>query len=289
MGTDARAGSSGGRKDESPAGDAVAGAEQAGREAADSRAFGALVTGGLITYGGVHLVIAWLFLQVAWSTAGSANRPITAMSRTVAGQVVLWAAALGMAILVLWRVAQTLLRPGGSNTRQRVVSSVTRLFEAVVYALIAVSAVQAALTRGRKGSVQGEGRSEQSLGATLLAHVWGRVIVMAIAVAFLALAIELFRSAITRSFADDLVSTAPRAVLWAGAAGTFTKGVAVVIISGLLAWAAVTYAPAKTGGLEAMIRTLRSQPFGPALLTLMAAGLALFGVYCFAWSAHARR
>ena len=288
MGTNRHASDRSGRG-ATPADEVSAEAAQAGREAADSPAFGVLVTAGLIAYGGVHVVIAWLFLQVAWASPANSDRgPITALSQTTIGQVLLWAAAVGMAVLVIWRLAQTVLRPVGRG-RRRAASTATRVFEAAIYALIAVSAAQAALTRGRSGSVQGEGRSEQSLGAALLAHTWGRVIVMVIAVAFLALGIELFRSAVTRSFADDLDQSTPRAILWAGAVGTAVKGVAVVIVSGLLAWAAITYEPAKTGGLEAMIQTLRGQPFGPALLTVMGAGLALFGVYCFAWSAHARR
>lgn len=71
--------------------------------------------------------------------------------------------------------------------------------------------------------------------------------------------------------------------------GTLVKGVAVIIISGPPGWAAVSYAPAKTGGLGAMIQTLRSRTLGPAPLTFMAAGLALFGAYRFGRSAHARR
>jgi hypothetical protein len=299
MATDAGAGRSDGRSAASsgphddgsgPVGRVSDEAEQAGREAADSPVFGALVTAGLIIYGGVHLVIAWLFLQVAWSIGdGSDDRPITAMSRTVVGQVVLWAAAVGMGVLVLWRVAQVVLRPTEDDRRQAHRKSAVWLFEAAIYTLIAISAVQAALTHGRQGSVQGEGASEQSLGAALLAHGWGRGIVVAIGVALFALGVQLFRSAVTGSFASDLHEGAGRPVLWAGAVGTFVKGIALVIIAGLLVWGAVSYDPTKTAGLEALIRTLRDEPFGPALLTVMGGGLALFGLYCFAWSAHARR
>lgn len=261
-------------------------ARRTGRKAVGSATSGTLIAIGLVVYGGVHLVIAWLFVQVAFGEPG--ERPITAMSQTVLGQVVLWAAACGMAILALWRIAQALLGSDEQGGAKRVLATATRLFEAAVYALIATNAVQAALTRGRKGSVQGEGRSEQSLGAVLLSHLWGRVIVMSIAVALLALGVELFRSALTRSFAEDLDESAPRSVLWAGAVGTGVKAVVVVIIAGLLAWSVVTYDPSKTGGVEAMIQTLRSQPFGPALLTLMGAGLAMFGIYCFGWARHLR-
>jgi hypothetical protein len=299
VGADARTGRSDGHSADSgasrddgsgPVGRVSGEAEQAGREAADSPVFGALVTAGLIVYGGVHLVIAWLFLQVAWSSGdGSGDRPIAAMSRTLVGQVVLWAAAVGMGVLVVWRVAQVVLRPTADDRRQAHRKAAVWLFEAAIYTMIAISAVQAALTRGRQGSVQGEGASERSLGAALLAHGWGRAIVVVIGVALCALGLQLFRSAVTGAFAGDLLEGASRPVLWAGAVGTFVKGIALVIIAGLLVWAAVSFDPAKTAGLEALLQTLRQEPFGPALLTVLGGGLALFGVYCFAWSAHARR
>ena len=44
--------------------------------------------------------------------------------------------------------------------------------------------------------------------------------------------------------------------------------------------AAVQFDPSAPVGLDAGIRTLADQPFGPGLLLLLAAGLAVFAVYC---------
>ncbi len=43
--------------------------------------------------------------------------------------------------------------------------------------------------------------------------------------------------------------------------------------------AAVTYKPAKAGGIDKALLTLRNQPFGEFLLFLAALGLVIFGVY----------
>jgi hypothetical protein len=43
--------------------------------------------------------------------------------------------------------------------------------------------------------------------------------------------------------------------------------------------AAVGYQPAKAGGIDKALLTLRSQPFGEFLLIFAALGLAIFGVY----------
>jgi hypothetical protein len=43
--------------------------------------------------------------------------------------------------------------------------------------------------------------------------------------------------------------------------------------------AAVTHQPAKSGGIDRALLTLRDQPFGPVLLLVAALGLLIFGVY----------
>jgi sulfite exporter TauE/SafE len=43
--------------------------------------------------------------------------------------------------------------------------------------------------------------------------------------------------------------------------------------------AAVTYQPAKAGGIDKALLTLRNQPFGEVLLILAALGLIVFGIY----------
>ena len=43
--------------------------------------------------------------------------------------------------------------------------------------------------------------------------------------------------------------------------------------------AAVTYQPAKAGGIDKALLTLRNQPFGDFLLILAALGLITFGIY----------
>jgi hypothetical protein len=259
------------------------------RRAKRSPTFGWLIAGGLVAYGGVHLVIAWLFVQVAWtSAADSDNRPIMAMSRTAIGQVALWAAAVGMAMIVIWRVLQVISGQGDKEGAARFLAATIRLFEATIYVLIAISAVQAALTRGRQGSIQGEGQEEQSLGTAMMQHAWSRIALGVIAIALLALGVQLLRSALTRSFTQDLAEDAPRTAVAIGAIGTFFKGIAVAVVALLIGWAVITYDPSKTAGIEAMIETLREAWYGQVLLTGIAAGLACYGVYCFTWSVHAK-
>ena len=43
--------------------------------------------------------------------------------------------------------------------------------------------------------------------------------------------------------------------------------------------AAVTHSPAKSGGIDKALLTLRDRPFGPLLLLAAALGLVVFGIY----------
>jgi type IV secretory pathway VirB2 component (pilin) len=66
-----------------------------------------------------------------------------------------------------------------------------------------------------------------------------------------------------------------------GQAGYVAKGVAFGIVGVLFVEAASTHDPARSRGLDAALRTLLDQPYGPVLLILVAIGFAAFGLYCF--------
>ena len=68
--------------------------------------------------------------------------------------------------------------------------------------------------------------------------------------------------------------------------GYIVKGAAFAIVGGLFGWAGITYDPEKAGGLDDALRTVNRAPFGAGLLTLMAFGLACFGICLFAWARH---
>ena len=65
-----------------------------------------------------------------------------------------------------------------------------------------------------------------------------------------------------------------------GTAGWTALGVAGATAGVLLVGAAIRFDRTAPVGLDAGIRALAQQPFGPVLLLLLAAGLAVFAVYC---------
>jgi hypothetical protein len=74
---------------------------------------------------------------------------------------------------------------------------------------------------------------------------------------------------------------ARRATVRTGQVGFIAKGVSVALIGALVVVAAVRFRPEEASGLDAGLRALAAQPFGPYLLTVVALGLAVYGVFCF--------
>ena len=95
----------------------------------------------------------------------------------------------------------------------------------------------------------------------------------------------------TEKFMENLdvrgsIGEAGRAYRIVGKLGYIAKGIAFCIVGGLFVAAAVTHEAKKSGGLDDALHTVLQQPFGPFLLILIAAGIACYGLFCFARARH---
>jgi hypothetical protein len=269
------------------ASDAADGARDASDQLSHTRGYRVLVTVGLVSYGVVHLLIAWIALRIAWGGGGNASQQgaLSTLAKTGAGPVLLAVVALGMLTLALWQVVEAVFGHGrvaqqhdeARRTRRRL-SSAGR---AVVYLVLGISAVRLVLGAGSSGN------QEQGLTSKLMRVPVGRVLVVVVALAILVVGIVLVVRGLKQKFTEDLTGDQTRPTLVLGTAGFVSKGVALGVVAGLFAWAAITYDPKKAGGLDAALHTIGSQPLGSVLLTVLALGFAAFGLYCFVWSRNA--
>jgi hypothetical protein len=259
-------------------------AGDAARDTTDNRYFQLLGRVGLAAYGLVHFTIAYLAARVALGTDGASADKGGALATIAAqpgGRALLWAVTVGLAMLVLWRFGEAAVglrwvQPRSKRIRKRVESAVT----GVVFGLLAVSAGKLAA-----GGGAGSDNKQEAFTARVLALPLGQVLVGAVGLALIAVAVyEIYRG-LRKKFVEDLdLSTAgPTARTVAvrlGQAGYPAIGVSYGIIGALIISMAVTYDPDKKVGLDAALTTLAAQTYGTALLLLVAAGLACFGVYC---------
>lgn len=262
-------------------------AGSAGREVVGSGPFGALIMIGLVAYGAVHLLIAWMVVQIAWTgnTAQvSAHGAFQDMASTSVGDVLLWVTAMGLSMLALWQSFEALWgHTDRSAGRPRVFARLGSAGRTLVYLALGVSA-------GRTASDSAPGgNSQQAWTARLLSVPAGQVLIILVGIGIISVGAVMAYRGLKKKFINNLAGTTPAAVLRLGQIGYLTKGFAFSIVGVLFIVAAVTYDPQRAGGLDSAIRTLQQQTYGAFLLTLVALGITCYGLYCFAWSRHARR
>ena len=268
-------------------GDVVDAAASVGVAVQDHPAYRWLVTGGLWVYGLVHLLIAWLTLQVMLGRPADASNQgsIATIARLPMGRALIIAVVIGMLALTVWMLLQGMFGYGWLSGRRLVVRKVSSFLRAVVYASIAISGLGILLS-GSAGSGSG---SAQHTSASLLGMPGGRVWVALIGVGVAIAAADQIQRGIRTSFVTyDLQGTPPRWAIQLGVVGWVTKGIALAIVAILFWIAAYRHRSQDAGGLDQALRTLRGLPAGQPLLALMAFGFACFGVFAFVWSRYAR-
>jgi hypothetical protein len=263
------------------------GAREAGRDVQHSDAFQVLVRGGLIAYGVVHLIVAWIAVQLAWfgrSEEASQKGAFQDLASTGPGRITLWVVALGLFALALWQLFEALWgHRDREEGRKRTIKRIGSAGKVVLYTALGVSAVRIATGSSSSGDTQKE------MTASLMESSTGRIVVIVIGAAVVVAGGRLVYRGVSRKFTRDLAGGVGQGVVRLGQIGYSAKGVALAVIGVLFVVAAVTYDPNRAGGLDTALRTLKEQPFGPYLLTVLALGIACFGVYCFAWSRHVKQ
>jgi hypothetical protein len=127
-------------------------------------------------------------------------------------------------------------------------------------------------------------KKQQDLTATVMHHPGGRWLVGLVGLVVVIAGLVLVFEGIRRKFLKylqlaQLSPQARRLVEWLGVIGTAARGAVFALAGGLVIEAAVTYQPAKAGGIDKALLTLRNQPLGEFLLILAALGLIIFGIY----------
>jgi hypothetical protein len=267
------------------------------RQAGDSDGLEHLARIGLLAYGVVHVLVAWLALQLAWGGGGESADQSGAMqtvSESPVGKPLLWVIAVGMIALAVWQAAEVLRwRHGWSasgKTRTKALKkSGKAIVKAVIYGALAVLAIRFATGSGQSSSSQ-----QQQTAAGVFGWPAGRWLVAAAGLVLIAVGAYHVYKGVTKRFLKEIDTTdcsrsALQLVTRLGQVGFPGKGVALAAVGGLLTYAAITFDPAKATGLDGALHTILALPFGQILLTLVALGIAAFGAYCFVRARYPER
>jgi hypothetical protein len=269
----------------------------AARQAGESDGLEHLARIGLIAYGVVHVLVAWLALQLAWGGGGESADQSGAM-RTLAesplGRPLLWLVAVGLIALAVWQAAEVLRwRSGwsasGKARTKAIKKSGKAIVKAVIYAALAVLAIRFATGGGQSSSEQ-----QQQTTAGVFDWPAGQWLVGAAGLVLIGVGAYHVYKGVTRRFLKEIDTTecspaATRLVTRLGQIGFPGKGVALAVVGGLLVYAAITFDPSKARGLDGAMHEILQLPFGRILLTLVAIGIAAFGAFCFVRARYPER
>lgn len=257
------------------------------RKAADSDVLDAAIRAGLVAYGLVHLLIAWIAVQLAFGHdqgQASAQGAMHELAGKPLGGVLVWAVAIGMFALVVWRLLEAAVGHRDAEDAKRTWLRMSSLGKAVVYGAIGVSGVKVALGSGGSG----QGRSTT---AKVMDWPGGPWIVGAVGLVIIGVGVAHVRKGLSDDYRDGLSAEgksgdAGTAYLLFGKVGYVAKGVTICSVGALFGYAAISHDPNRSGGLDTALRTVLEQPYGPYLLCALALGLGCFGLFCLARARH---
>jgi hypothetical protein len=249
---------------------------------------------GYAAKGSVYLIIGGLAVQAALGQGGKTTDQQGALAHIAEapfGRALLVVVAVGLLGYALWQFVRAAM-----DTEQKGRDAKGLLMRAVyvgvatIYAGLAWSALRIAMG---DGGVQGSTEKAQSWTAWLMDQPLGIWLVGVVGAAVVANGIYQFVRAFKSRLTDDLYLTDVGAehrdlITRIGRAGYAARGVAFVMIGGFLVGAAMHHNPTEAQGLDGTLATLASQPFGPYLLGLVAAGLAAYGVFALVEARYRR-
>ena len=253
---------------------------------------------GLVAYVVVHVLVAWLAVQLAWfglsGESADQSGAMASLAETTFGKPLLWIIAIGLIALAAWQAAEIFRWRWGwsasGKTRVKALrKSAIALMKAAIYTALAVLAIRFAT-----GSGQSSSSSQQQTTAGVFSWPAGQWIVGAVGVILIGVGAWHVRKGLNKHFLKEIDTTqaspkALRLVTRLGQIGFPGKGVALAGVGALLIWAAVTFDPSKARGLDGALRTILELPFGRILLTLVALGIAAFGAFCFVRARYPER
>ncbi|MFC0033702.1 DUF1206 domain-containing protein [Micromonospora chaiyaphumensis] len=260
-------------------------------QAANSRWLELLTRAGFIGYGIVHLLFAWLAVQIAFGKSGeegNQNGALRTLGAQPLGKFLLVAIAIGLFAMAIWQAFEAVIGHRFLRGREKLFERIASVVRVIVFVWLGWTAIKVFQDASSNAADQ-----QQQFTEKLMASEGGRWLVGLAGLVLAAVGIGMVIYGLKKEFERNLKTgeMSPRTRTLTrrlGMAGYAARGAVFAIAGLLIVTAAVKYDPEKARGLDAALRTLRDQSYGPVLLALMALGIAAFGVYCFFQSRYRR-
>ena len=240
---------------------------------------------GLVAQGISFGLVAVLAIELAFGQGGKATDregALQTISHSGIGRIIVFGLACGFGAYALWRLAQVFLghdveEQGGRKKWGKRLSS---LGKAAIYGGLCWFAFSILL--GKHG---GGGNKEKEATKGILGWPGGRWIVYGIALGIAGAALWNLYRAVSGKYKDSLKTgqMSTTELKWTTRIA-FVGLTSRAVVFGLISWfffkAAADYDAKKARGLDGALRKLANAPYGTALLSIVAAGLFAYGVFC---------
>jgi hypothetical protein len=241
-----------------------------------------LTRGGLVGYGIIHLLFAWLILQIAFSgssTDGDQSGALHNLAAKPFGTFLIVVIVIGLFAMTIWQLLEAAIGHRSERGRHRMYERIVSVARAAFYLYFAWTGIK--VLRGKSAS---SADTQQKASEDLMASSGGRVTVGLAGLVIAAIGIGLVIYGVRKKFEKHLKTSQMNAKMRRlsrrlGVAGYAAKGTAYGIAGVLFLVAAIQYDPDKARGLDATLNVLAQQSYGPWLLALTALGIAAYGLF----------
>ena len=239
-----------------------------------------------VVYGAVGvLTLGSLYNWFASAEVTGTRGALRAIASQPFGNVLVILMIVGLAGYVFWRFTQAIqdTEDKGSDATGWL-QRIGFMISGFTYGGLAIYAARLAGWFGGSSSSNESSRTE--LTARVMSYDAGIWLVAATGAVLIGVGVYQAYRAISRKFAENWKTveidsdTQPFAVRFAQF-GIMARAVTFWIIGGIVVRAALNANPENAQGLGHALQSLRDESYGPALLTLVGAGLVCYGIYCF--------
>lgn len=255
-------------------------AKRGGKELAHAKTLGWLARAGLVARGVVYGIIGVLALELALGVGGKATNQEGAL-QTIAhqsfGGLLLVLLAIGLGGYALWRLIRAIVGHGAEQSDSGF-ERLSALDSGIAYGILCITAIQILTS-----SAGGSGSPKQTTGG-VLDWTGGTVLVAVAGAVLIGVAVYQGYKGLARKFLEDaktgeMSQSVEKGYTALGVFGHVARAVIFALIGYGLIKAAIDYNPKQAVGLDGALRELAHASYGPALLGLVAAGLAGFALY----------
>ena len=247
-----------------------------------------LARAGLAARGLLYVVVAALAVQVARGhkeARADKQGALQAVVRQPLGRVLVLLLAVGFAGYALWRLVEAAVGPADEDDpRKAMVKRAGYAARGGLYAFFSVSAIKLFIWSNKaavsdNAEVDWTARVLNWPGGTWLVQAAGLVVVGAgLYIGWRGISGK-FRKRLKALEMDRAERRWTRVL---GTVGMVSRMVVMFVIGVLLIAAARQHDPGQAVGIDGALKRLADRSFGPALLLLVAFGLAAYGLYSFA-------